>query len=326
MGTFLVTPKMAPALADRIRRSLEGPRRGAGGGIFAARIGVSLFRLGILLALAAATGLIVVARQRARQGLERERTALLDALRGQDAAVVRDQKAFTERIEPWLRRFSDAYEGDLVAAELRVPKAMAAVLARPSVYVRGRLGAFATASATTDAAASSGKDPLLLCLIDPPASRAEKSVLGKIRSAYGTSALFEERTAHVRRLHEAIAELPALLPSFVERVDAAREPRELARLEEQLAQTPVARTKRALGSEMLVLAMDEPDEGGPADLDGERAHFVRVGVVDLVSAKPLLRIRKRVDPNWISPAVRPMYAKMLDSCALALDVQAAAGN
>jgi hypothetical protein len=38
----------------------------------------------------------------------------------------------------------------------------------------------------------------------------------------------------------------------------------------------------------------------------------------------LLRLRRRVDPGWISPAVRAEYASGIDSCVLALDVHAAA--
>ena len=67
--------------------------------------------------------------------------------------------------------------------------------------------------------------------------------------------------------------------------------------------------------------MDEPGEpGGPTELDGERAHAVRIGIVALGPAKVLLRMRKRVDPSWISTAKRPEYASGLDGCKLALDV------
>ena len=56
------------------------------------------------------------------------------------------------------------------------------------------------------------------------------------------------------------------------------------------------------------------------ELDGERPHDVRIGLVDLTSAKMLLRLRKRVDPTWISMNARAQYASGLDACALAMDV------
>ena len=72
---------------------------------------------------------------------------------------------------------------------------------------------------------------------------------------------------------------------------------------------------------LLVVAMDEPsDGGGPTELDGERAHAIRIGVVDLAASKILLRIRRLVDPSWISLAKKSEYANGLDSCGLAFDV------
>jgi hypothetical protein len=72
--------------------------------------------------------------------------------------------------------------------------------------------------------------------------------------------------------------------------------------------------------------MDEPDEPGPADLDGERPHHVRVGLFDLKSSAVVLRARKRVDPNWLAAATRSTYASAVDGCDLALDVRSAAGR
>jgi hypothetical protein len=67
--------------------------------------------------------------------------------------------------------------------------------------------------------------------------------------------------------------------------------------------------------------MDEPgDGGGPTELDGERAHHVRLFLVDMVASKTLLRVRRLVDPTWISLAKKSDYASGLDSCGLAFDV------
>jgi hypothetical protein len=69
--------------------------------------------------------------------------------------------------------------------------------------------------------------------------------------------------------------------------------------------------------------MDEPgDRSIPAELDGERPHHVRVGLVDLASKKQLLALRRKVDPSWLSPTARAEYASGIDACTLALDVRA----
>ena len=75
------------------------------------------------------------------------------------------------------------------------------------------------------------------------------------------------------------------------------------------------------------MAMDEPAPlTSPAELDGERAHEVRVAIVEVASSKVLLRLRKHVDPSDWSPKVRPDYARGLDECALAADVREAASR
>jgi hypothetical protein len=71
---------------------------------------------------------------------------------------------------------------------------------------------------------------------------------------------------------------------------------------------------------LLIAAMDEP-AAGPADLDGERAHDVRVQIVDLRAGKVLLRARKHVDPAWLTASTRSTYAAGVDGCALAYDIR-----
>jgi hypothetical protein len=72
--------------------------------------------------------------------------------------------------------------------------------------------------------------------------------------------------------------------------------------------------------------MDEPGESGPADLDGERPHQVRAAIVDLRTDKLLIRVRKRVDPDWLAASTRSNFASAVDGCALALDVRASVGH
>jgi hypothetical protein len=76
---------------------------------------------------------------------------------------------------------------------------------------------------------------------------------------------------------------------------------------------------------MLLMVMDESGDGkGPTELDGERPHDVRVALVDLASARMVLRLRRHVDPAWIGTAARSEHASGLDGCALAFDVREAA--
>ena len=318
MATFLTTSKMDPALASRIDASVRGRRNRSGG----ARLGpraVAVARIGALAAIALVVTWVVVGRNRNRQDVEQAKRALLDEVHGKSASLTQSDREYVARAASWLLRFSESYEGDLVAPELRMPGAFEEILGRPIVYVRGPLAAFTSTAGIVDAASTSTKDPFALCLLQRPASRTEKVLLGKVRAAYAGGALLEISTSNVRRLGEAVAGLPLLAAPWSARVEVATEIGELAKLRRELERAPVERATQAAKSGLLLFAMDEIGEG-PTELDGERAHGIRIGLVDVASAKVLLRMRKTVDPKWISIAMRAELASGLDGCALAIDV------
>jgi hypothetical protein len=320
MPTFLTTPRMSPALAARVEASVRG-RRGEHRPP-SRSLGVSLLRVGFVAAVLLVVGAVLYARQSYRRELEAARTALLDTLRTKSAALTDRDRGAVTRDEAWLTRLAGSYEGDFVAPELRDPATFAAMLARPAVYVRGPLSALASTQRIADAASSSMKDPLLVCLLDPPAARTEKALLAKVREVYGTALATTPQAPNVSRFAAAEAGLPFLLPPWAGRVRAAQDPEEIEKLDHELSRAPVEEAKRAVKADVLVAAMDEPGDGsGPTELDGERAHFVRVGIVDLAADKVLLRVRKHVEPSWISEAKRPQYAAGLDGCGLAMDVR-----
>ncbi len=321
MPTFLTTSRMAPALAARIEASVRGHRAGP-----KRDLGPTVVGLARLLLLAAVVGIvawIIVAHRREMEAMERDRAALLDDLRQKSASLTPADRASVSRAETALLRAAAPYEGDFVSPELRAPGAFAAALARPLMYVRGPVDAFAERGAIAATAATSAKDALLLCLLEPPSGRArdEKTLLAKVHVAYAGGAPMEQATPSARRLHDAEAGLPFLLPPWAERVQRAPDPTALERLRRDLERAPLDAAKLAAKAGLLLFAMDEAGiGGGPTELDGERPHGVRVGLVDLASSTLLLRVRRGVDPAWISVAKRPDYATGLDACRLALDV------
>ncbi|CAN5924102.1 hypothetical protein BH11MYX4_BH11MYX4_18730 [soil metagenome] len=324
MATFLTTSRMDPALAQRIEASVSGRTRKPGGPVLSPRL-VALVRIGLVLGIAFVGYAAVAARRRDRQEIDHTRASLLAAVQAQAASLTAEERGAVVRADSWLVRFSGSYEGDLVAPELQAPGALKATLARPAISVRGPLGSFVNPARIADAAATSSKDALLLCLMDPPASKVEKVLLGTVRTAYSGGAALEERTGNVRRLQDAIVGLPLLMPAWAERVRTADDPAELAWLRRELEKVPRDRAKQAARANLLVVALDEPsDGGGPTELDGERAHAIRIGVVDLAASKVLLRMRRLVDPTWISLAKKSEYASGLDSCGLAFEVHEAA--
>ena len=320
MPTLLTQRKMEPALAARIEATLHRRSEARGDGIFSATA-VAVLRVAIVLALVAAACALFLVRRRDSARLEAARRALLDAVHAQAASLTEEDARALPRVHGWLRGLSGSYEGDFVADELRAPGALDAALSGPTMYVHADLGDLVDAVRTATPAETSGKDALLFCLAIPPASRDEAALLAHLRDA---STLAEARTANVHLLRDAEAGLPLLLPPWSARVTAARGLKELARLKEDLDRAPLVEAKRAAAATLLLLAIDEPGEGGGfVQLEGDRAHAVRVAIVDLRASRVLLRLRRRVDPTWIAPQRRARHSVDLDGCLLALDVRAA---
>jgi hypothetical protein len=282
---------------------------------------VSFARFGLILLVVAIVCSVVNVRRRARDELSGARAELLTKVRTQSLSLSESDRTSVARTEAWLVAFSRVFEGELVADELRVPGVFAATLRRPLLYVRSGIGAFSGSRQIAEASATSQKDAFLSCMLEPPASRTEKDLLAKVRLAYAGGPAVEQHTSNVRRLYEAEASLPLLTPAWAARVERAADLGELTKLRRDFERAPIEAGKRAVRAELLLVAMDEPGEGGGAtELDGERAHWVRVGLVDLASERMLVSLRKRVDPSFISVAKRAEYASGLDACGLAFDV------
>src|SRR5687767_3356179 len=279
MPTFLTTRRMSPALAARIEASVQGRRPGARTSS-GPRL-VSLLRLTVIAVIVGLTCWILLQRRRAQRELEQERAELIERVRRESAGLSPADRALVSRVEAWLARSAGAYAGDSVSAELRGAAAFASAARRPMVYVRGPLGNVASSAAVVESAAQSYKDAFVLCLLDPPAARTEKALLAKARAALAG----DERMSpagRVERLHDAIVGFPLLTPAWEERVTAAKTRHELKQLQTMLRRAPLAAAKRAAKAELLLFVLDEPGDGkGPTELDGERPHHVRVGLVEL---------------------------------------------
>jgi hypothetical protein len=322
MPTLLVTAKMDPALAARIEAAVSGKRRKPGRSGLAPSL-VSIARFGAIAALALVVYSVLGARRHEKQEIAQARSELLATVHKHSSALTETERSAVARDEAWLVAFSRGYDGETIAPELRGPGALTSAMARPLVYIRGPIGAFSSSRRIAEAATTSAKDALLLCLHERPASRDEKDLLPLVRVAYGTGAALEQRTANVRRLHEAEVGLPLLMPAWAARVENAPDLSELTKLRRELERAPIDAAKQAAKAQLLLVAMDEPGQGGgPTELDGERAHWIRIGLVDLTSEKLLLSTRKLVDPSWISASKKSEFAIGLDSCQLGFDVHA----
>jgi hypothetical protein len=319
MPTLLVNARMNPALAERVEASVTGRKTSPTGRISPSvvRRFVAWARVVLVVALAAAVYTGVTTYQRTRRALEAKRAELVGIVTIAQADVTAKDRSAVDRAAGWVNRLAGPYEGDVAA-----PPGLAAELLRPAIYVRGAIDTMRTRESLAGAAAASGKDALLFCLLDPPVARSEAAVIKKVRFVRAGGAPFEERTANVRRLDEAMVGLPLLSSDFLGRVRAAEDVSELAKLKKHFEQVPLDRAKRAMRAELLIVALDEKGRTtDPTELDGERPHDVRVAIVELDSGRVMLRARRHVDPSWIDKDQRPVYANGADSCALGFDLR-----
>ncbi|HEY3497729.1 MAG TPA: hypothetical protein VGK73_23690 [Polyangiaceae bacterium] len=322
MASFLVTDKMSPEFRARLQANISGKRVTPGARL--APRSLSWLRVSAFLIVVGSVAALVVAIQRHRAEREAARSELLARVQREASALTSEDRRTPERVKTWLERVSGPYTGDTIGNDVRGEAAFAATLARPMIYVRGPLGSFRSAAGIAESADSSQKDALISCLMEPPASRSEKALLARARTAFGRADRLQDPTEHVERLRDALAGIPLLTPAWEARVREAPDMRELGRLTRDLERAPLRAAKRAAKAELLLYVLDEPATSpGPVELDGERAHDVRVGLVELRTQKLLFQLRRPVDPSFISPNLRSEYAGAIDSCALSLDVREA---
>ena len=327
--TLLTTRKMDPALAARVEASVRGTRR-PGGARVTPRV-VALARV-VAIALVVTVYLVVASvRRRELEETERVRKALLDAVRAPAAKVTAEDEASLARAESWLTRLAGPYDGDAVDATMKHgPGAFHALFSRPTLYVRGPIAAFTKVASIAAVASESVKDALVLCLRSAPPSFDEAAIFSAVRDPQPDGSSIAARTPDVHRLHDAEVGLPFLMPRWSERVRTADGLEELEALRRDLERAPLEEAARAARARLLLVAMDEPDDGGgvaePAAPDGERAHPVRVALVDLDADRILFRVRVGVDPSFLSPAHRAEYARAMDSCLLAMRARQIVGE
>lgn len=322
MPTFLVTSKMSPALAARVEASVLGQRgivRGAQRRRFA-----SLVRLGTAAALIGAVALVGSARKQSQQRLAATRAALLSELHERFRSLTPNERRLGTRVAAVIGRHATSdYAGDYLADPLKTDQGLSEALFANTLYIRGALSGFANQAALTRSASESVKDSFLLCLMEPPSSHTEKALRAKARAANAAGS-GAAGMAQAERLFPLLAVAPLLRPEWERAVLSAEGQPELERFEAMFRKSPSEAAVRAAKATQLLLVLDEPGYGpGPTELDGERAHDVRVLLIDLGSEQVRLRIKRHVDPSWLSSATRAEYSRAIDGCSLALRVRAA---
>jgi hypothetical protein len=316
--TLLVTSRMSPALAARVQAAVSGrhARRRP--------LKAALRLLTFAFVLTSVVGIVHFRQQRVQQ-LETRRAELLASLEQAGHSLTRTDRELPTRVAAAIAlETAPLYAGDLFAQDVRSAAHLTEALSLPTLYLRGPLDALARPERVSEVASGSSKDALVLCLLAVPDARTEKALRAKASAAYAGGKSVEV-TAHIERLAPLVQALPLLGREWATRIQVAETPEALQTLQKLVDAAPLAAAVRAAKARQLLLVLDETGAGsGPSELDGERAHPVRVVLTDLTNGETRLRFRHDVDPGWLSDHARAQYASGIDSCALAMDVRAAA--
>lgn len=334
MSTLLVTDRMNPALAARVRASLQGPLQTRGSG--PPRRSSPLLRA-VLRVLAAAgvvgIALFVHASLRARElELENARAALSTAVSLARSQLDEQALALPSRLRRWLLATPSQDEQPRVN-ELPRAGGFQGVLARRALFVRGTWpGGFTDTVQLQRTAAESRKDAFLFCLFSetralaqtngyaaaPPSEHALSQNVDRVNR--GDNAV-SEATQTVYRLEDALTAEHYLAPAWsspiahlpsVEQVEVMQRAWERAHVKDKLA---------ALQAEVLIYVLDEPKAPGTVvELDGASHHRMRVGIVDLVKDEVLLQLERTMDPDRVSDSRRSRFAFGIESCRIATEI------
>lgn len=310
MPTFLVTPRMSPALRHRIEASVRAdlrqrtlfPNRGRG-------------RVYLRIALAsAALGLavfLVLTYRQSRREVEDKRLAILAEYRALEDSVSEKIRARPWRKVPQRvggRNLNFTFDNDFDK-----------LLSGPFLYIRADARDLENEASALDAARESGVDALASCLVAPPANLKESTLLRAIGQA--------PPAGRVSSFADLLSALEFFESSFEKQVRTATQMQELERLAGRLKRDSLKRGLAALQADVLVVAIDQPKQSGTlSDFDGEAPHDLVLRVFNLAREVELVWHEQRhVDPAWISAKSRLAYSRPLDSCRLAYELRLSPG-
>jgi len=301
MPTFLTTPRMSPALRQRVQASVRSDLRQRmlfphqGRGRVYLRIALGLAAVGLAAFLA------ITYRQSRREG-EEKRAALLAQYHALEASLPKGPR--------WQNLPARVGQPDLAPGE---QYELDQVLRSPLLYLRGDAKDLGSAGGALDAARDSSVDALASCLVMPPQNLRESTLLRAIGQAPPAES--------VSSFADALSALEFFESTFEEEVSTATQMQELERLARRLSRDALQRGLVALRARFLLVAIDQAKAAGVvSDFDGEAPHDIVLRVIDLWTAQLVWQAQRSVDPAWISAKSRLAYSRPLDSCRLSFEL------
>lgn len=284
----------------------------------------------------------------ARGELESARSRVLAKQRAMSVALGKKLFPFRDQTEGWVRELSGKWPGNLTASGIDAE----AVRRSPSTYLRLRLSSAKSATSIRKAVKTSLRDGFTSCLFvsdKAPDPRAGKSC--RIGADCAPGELCNEWNTCVQptqpyNLRLAYRTLRVLSDEWTEEVHQATSELGLLAYDRDLDSVaehdvPVTLELITRARYFTVVLDEDPDAGLPAGLPdaGETpeerlqrvAHMARVGIWDLKTGTPVLRLRAEASGRFVQMGRRQpsgaeslaAQSRQVNNCQLALEVRAA---
>lgn len=279
--------------------------------------------------------------------IESARSRVLAKQRAMSVALGPKLYPLRDRTERWVSELAAPWQGDFVAGAVDLDK----LRAGPSVYLRLRQANATNVKSIRKAAQSSLRDGFTACLfvsqaksknsmVGPACRTGGDCAPGKLCNEWNVCADPEQPY----NLRLAYRTLRVLSSDWTDEVHEANSELALAAYERDLdnvAKRDVPVTVEVLQrSKYFTLVLDEDPPGGlpkpgpeatetlEETLQG-KAHFARVGIWDLATSEPLLRLRLEAAGEFVAvgkqavldPESAAAQRRQVNNCALALGVR-----
>lgn len=321
MASFLTTKKMGPQLRARIETSLTG-RRSEKRRAKVTPLIVATLRAGLLLFAIAMTVSFFVKKRGQESRVSTLRAEVLAAHDKASSGLRKRDKELRQRVEIAVAQALNTYRGDVLSEEVRDPALFRELLQKPGIYLRASIRDLKKPEGLKLAAENSLKDAFLVCLLDPPPGTKEREMVERVYVAYRSGPELDKATLPFFRLQAGLAFLPIFEAPWRESVLHAKELSGLQYLKKTIERAPIDVARAVARSETMLILLDEEKlPGSPSEFDGSSKHFVQVHLVKLDSQTTVLRLRRLVDPEWISENRRLRYASGLLACRLAKELR-----
>lgn len=266
---------------------------------------------------------------------EHTRTALLRDQKAEAASLTEKQRNFLADTDAFGVAMAQEPADDFVAQELLGPGALDRLFESPGVYARVPAAEAKNAFAMQSAARYSKKDAVALCLMR---AHPEGDAAKPLATCKEGSMCLGEQMAHLSNLGAVNGGIRVLSPAWATVVEQSSSSLLVGGYDTEFRSRSLesreVSKQAAESARYTILVVDETPEdaetgvkfGGVPPATAARfqglPHGARLGIFDLVSRKPLLKLRRELLATATGSTEAEAVARQQQSCSLGLEARA----